>query len=59
MALTATGTTRDPRDGSCHNGFNNKPSPAKCCDLGARAFGGNGWNGHCEPCWRSRIAKYY
>ena len=38
-------------DGTCHRGFNNKPTAAQCCEIGAEAVGINGVNGHCEPCW--------
>lgn len=38
-------------DGTCHRGFNNKPTAAECCEIGAWAVGRNGVNGHCQPCW--------
>ena len=38
-------------DRTCHRGFNNKPTPEQCCEMGAEAVGINGVNGHCQPCW--------
>ena len=38
-------------DGTCHHGFNNKPTAEECCEIGAEAVGKNGVNWHCEPCW--------
>ena len=49
----------NPRDGSCHNGFTNQPSAGDCCRMSARACGGNGWNGHCEPCYKNVGVQNY
>ena len=61
MALTATGTMIQEMGAAIMASPTNPHLARDCCSgRGARAYGGNGWNGHCEPCYKNvRVENYY